>query len=557
MKQDELFDLIKRGPTFLLLGQDYLRLETGTDQFLSTVLNKYGKLGTEPPLYSQILDGEAKYSAESALAWMQERCVHLPAPKWLEKVASFAWNGVYTSAIDVIWPRVFRSEWREFESILEEKDRPIDPRNRFKLHGTFLFGCVDQTDSSKRPPLTLIEWLTRKQTSVSLLLRLPELITPMGVLLIEGFAGDRDWLHINDLAPIVARLNPGQVHVFSVKDQFSHIPYVADLLREGKLSFHEESLATFLLRGEEAGYIELGKRPEENQGRSMQLEGKYVIIPNKIWTRVSRSATILDDNIFSPLSLPDRDIIYEEFRKFLSHANIKSSWSGYEAGFAFKRDYEDDLAQRVDLKLNSRDQQVEPIILHGQTGTGKTIALKRLAFEVRKKGRHPVLFIERKSQRPLDFNSDIDTFCEWAEDIGREGINSETAPKSTLIVWDGMIEPDQYSNLVQYLNGRGRKAIVVGSSYRVDEQKRKRKPKNYIEALALLNLDEIGRLTKFLNDINPILGHMSKRLLKEQGDTSFLVALYRLLPDTHTLLRRMPYRMLCKGECLKEGMVSG
>src|SRR5207245_5082042 len=113
----------------------------------------------------------------------------------------------------------------------------------------------------------------------------------------------------------------------------------------------------------------------------------------------------------------------------------------------------------------------------------------------------------------------------------------EAAPISTLVVWDGMIEPDQYSSLVQYLNGRGRKAVVVGSSYRVDEQKRKRKPKNYVEALARLNPGEIERLTKFLKDISPILGQVSQALLKEQGDTSFLVALYRLLPDTHASLR--------------------
>ena len=39
----ELHLLLKRGPAILFLGQDYLRLETGTDSFLAEALRKYGE----------------------------------------------------------------------------------------------------------------------------------------------------------------------------------------------------------------------------------------------------------------------------------------------------------------------------------------------------------------------------------------------------------------------------------------------------------------------------------------------------------------------------------
>lgn len=91
--------------------------------------------------------------------------------------------------------------------------------------------------------------------------------------------------------------------------------------------------------------------------------------------------------------------------------------------------------------------------MHGQSGTGKTISLGKLAYDATIKLHIPVLYIERRSIR-LSV-SDIDEFCKWAED--------NNAP-STLIIWDGMEEPEQYYQTLRYLLSRGRKALLVGSS---------------------------------------------------------------------------------------------
>lgn len=514
--------MLKRGPAFLLLGQDYLRLESGTDPFLSEVLRKYGQVSTGPSHYGNILEGEAQNSIESALAWMQERCERLSLPEWLRTVASFTWSGVYTSAIDAIWPRAFRSQWRELQPLFEEKYRPIDPRNRSRLHCTFLFGCVNRIEEAERPPLTRFEWLKRKQVAVALARRLPEAVTPFGVLVIEGYAGESDWLSPEDLLPSIDELNPGQTHIFSVTGELAQNPYVADFVERGKLILHNEGLATYLLRGEEAGFLRLGRRPEEEEhGRRIRLEERILTVPSDIWNQVSRSAIVLDDTVLIPLPPLSKDTHYREFRSFLSESSVRPPWSGYERGFAFQRDFEKELRKEVDKGLKSKTLQDEPVIIHGQTGTGKTVALGALAYAVRKKGKHPVLFIERKSQRP--FGSDIDVFCQWAED--------SEAP-TCLVVWDGMVEAEQYFDLLQYLVGRGRKIVLVGSCYRTEELQKG----CFIEAPAHLSESEVSRLTTFLKSSDSSLG----RLLDEQSttlDSSYLVALYRLLPPTRGLLR--------------------
>jgi hypothetical protein len=526
---DDLYSKLKQQvPAFLLLGQNYLRLETNTDPFLSEVLRKYGRVGEEPAHYGQILEGEAHNFADAAIAWMQERCTRLSTPEWIKTVAMFPWSGVYTSAIDVIWPRAFRSEWRELQPILEEKYRPIDPRNRFNLHCTYLFSNVNRIEETERPPLTKFELLERRQIAVTLVRRLPEYITPLGVFVIEGYASEQDWLSPEDLYPIINGLNPNQTHIFSVTKELIENPYISELAKRNKLTLHNESLALYLLRAEEAGFLKLGRRPQEAEyGRRIQLEENVLVVPLNIWNRVSESATILDDTILISLPQLSPDKRYLEFRNFLSESSIKPIWSGYQRNFAITREFERKLRTEVDRKLKSNELQDEPIILHGQTGTGKTIALGALAYGIRKEKKHPVLFIERKSQKP--HNSDIDAFCQWAEDQGAS---------TTLIIWDGMVEVDQYYDMLQYLIGRGRKVIVVGSCYRLDTKPQKKSRKKFVEIEAPSNLSqtEIVDFTKFLNGFEPSLGHRLSEQIKQYDDT-FLVALYRLLPSTRSSIR--------------------
>lgn len=523
----EFCNMLKKGPTFLFLGQDYLRLESGTDPFLSEVLRKYGRTSTDRTQYSQIFEGEAQKSIESSLAWMQERCGRLSTPQWLKTVAGYTWSGVYSSAIDVIWPSVFRTEWRELYHIFEEKYRPVDPRNRLKLHCTYLFGNVSRAEERERPPLTEFELINRNPIAVALAHRLPEIITPFGVLVIEGYAGERDWLSPRDLFPIIDTLNTGQTHIFSVTEELAKNALIVRLVQKGKLTLHKESLATYFLRGEESGFIQLGRRPEgEEHGRRIQLGDRILTVPSSIWNLVSTSAIILDDSILITPPPLSEEKQYYEFRNFLAESSTKPVWSGYERGFAFHREFETKLDKIVHEKLKSNELQKEPIILHGQTGTGKTVALGALAYKIRKEKKHPVLFIERKPQMPL--NSDIDSFCKWAED--------SEAP-TTIIIWDGMLENtslEQYYDLLRYLVGRGRKVVLVGSCYRLDTKKYQ--GENFIEAPAKLSQSEISSFSKFINSCDPSIGPLLKEPLR-QIDDSFLVALYRLLPPTRSFIR--------------------
>lgn len=526
MRTDNIYDKLNRGPAYLLLGQNYLTLETGTDPFLAEITRKYADKIGDLATYQLLFNTQVNQFAESSLAWMQERCKRLVAPEWLTTVASFAWNGLYTSAIDVIWPNAFRNSWRELEPIFTEERDPLDARSRTKLHCTYLFGAVDQVDEEQRPPFTRMQLNRRRQVAVGLLRRLPRLLTPLGVLLIEGYSPQNDWLPLDDLLAVIDDMRPGQVYLFHSSDELYNNIDVQTLVDSDKLKLFEQSLASFLYQGEHI--IALGAMPEDaDEGYRIRLNGRTVSVPISLWNQVSRSATILDDGISATPPAMSLDKRYMEFRNYLARSGEKPVWMGYQQGFAFRRDFEDSLCDRVKNALQNKELATKPIILHGQSGIGKTVALGALGYRIEVEGKYPVLFIERKPLQPNYY--DLDRFISWAEDNGAE---------ATLIIWDGMLDYDQYLDTLERLIARGKKAVLVGSSYRISDKSDYiggARDKYFIEAYSVLNEAEIARFETYLNNMLPTIAN-AQSLAIAYG-ANFFVALYRLLPTTRSQLR--------------------
>ena len=527
-----LWRKLNQDPIFLWLGQNYLRLDSGQDPFLEAIWRKFGTQGTQPDSYQellQVLDNRSASEIEAQLQWMHRCSDRIIIPDWLEIVAQLGWNGVYTSAIDGIWTKAFRTKWRELESLFEEKFKPADPRNRSRLHCTFLFGAVNRTEEVERPPFDEFAFGEREDIAVSLARRLPEIVTPFGLLLIEGYAGNADWFSPKRLYSVLNAFEHEQVHLFSVTPELEQNRYIQRLVSDCKVVLHTEGLAQCLVQGQEAGILQLGQPTVELQyGRRIQIESGILNVPQSVWTQVSKSAIILDDTLLLPPKPISEESRYSGFRRFLAEVSNRPSWEGYTRGFAFRREFEQKLYVEVEGKLRSHELKDEPIIVHGQAGTGKSVALGTLAFEIRKQQKYPVLYVERKSQRLIA--SDIDAFCQWAEDAG--------APK-TLVVWDGMSSYDDYSTLLRDLESRGRKVVLVGSCYRLSNDTRqisRRARRNFFEASSRLSLEEATRFAEFLATFDSVLARSAKQWIKDGGDR-FLVALYHQLPETRNQLK--------------------
>lgn len=530
MQASSLGEKISRGPTVLFLGQSYLKIDSGKDSFLEEISNKFGLETHIPMSYSTILQKEWS-DTDSAIAWMNERSNRLSTPNWLNTVARAPWNHVYTSAIDTLWYRSFRNELRETHPIFEEKYKPIDIRNRIQLHCTFLFGNVNRTEESEKPPLNRFEWLKRKQEAISLSRRINEIVTPLGIFIVEGYSPNQDWFSFDEFIPIINSLNIEQTHFFSVKeDDYENRDFV-NLIDAQKIIPHTENLASFLIDCENNGSLSLNEIPNENfLEHSIQCEMSEVDLPLEIWKKTSSSAIILDDQLLYPPQKISPDKLYREFMEFLQSSGVIPVWSAYARNFSFERNFEKTLQNKTQSWLLKFDKHNSPIILHGQSGTGKTVALGKLAYNIRLQKLFPVVFIERKSTRPN--YSDLDSFCKWVEDNGAN---------CTLIIWDGMLDPEQYYDLLSYLLGRGRKVVLIGSCYKiaddqiVDNRIKSQKKKNFVEADSKMSKDEFSLFVDFLKKLIPDIN--LKNILYTEDAASFFVTLFRLLPATRSKLR--------------------
>ncbi|GAA1645155.1 hypothetical protein GCM10009764_78510 [Nocardia ninae] len=181
------------------------------------------------------------------------------------------------------------------------------------------------------------------------------------------------------------------------------------------------------------------------------------------------------------------------------------------------RDFEEELLRRVRKGLS--EPNPKPLILMGQTATGKSMALCQLAIEIARAGQFAVLHQSRRGERPN--LSDIDRFCAWAE---------ENSLPAVLLIWDGMESPDEYYGLNNDLRARGRRVQIVGSSYKL-----RRRPKSeIISASPDLSEAEITEMKAWLRRFKIPTPELSDHEL----ESSLLALLYRALPQTERGLRR-------------------
>ena len=524
LSNQELAERIKRGPCYLLLGQAWLKSGTGHDAFLEQALRKFGNGNFEDASYTGLFQTTANVNQEEAVAWLHDRCNSIPIPEAFETISEFAWNGVLTSAIDDVLIRGLRKSWRDVQRVTETIYQPTNPRSRTKLHVWCFFGNVASPESAGWPPLTQLQFVQRKGTATVLASAVPELLTSLGILCIEGYGPSEDWLGSESLYQFIANLGEDQTHLFSATEYQRNDPLLRALADEGKVTFHNETLAQFLLKASDAGWITLGQTPAETEfGKTIRVAGRGIQVPEQYLRLIQTTGRIITEMAFAPLKPQNRDARYTDFRHFLYQSSYHPEWEGYARGFAFKRPFQAQLWQKVRNQVDTPSLRREPVIVHGPTGSGKTVALGQLAFDLQKEGVCPVVFIDRNVRQMR--RESVDQFCNWAEDHGAPAV---------VVIWDGMQEAREYRSFNQFLRSRGRRSVLVGSCYQTDVAG-KELP-NSVRVSPAMDNEEGRQFQIFLGSIDSELPARFVRLKGDELDT-FLGCLYRFLPETRSAIQ--------------------
>ena len=238
--------------------------------------------------------------------------------------------------------------------------------------------------------------------------------------------------------------------------------------------------------------------------------------------RVEASAAIVDDGWTEPpetLSPVELELQFRHFHSALG--SFRDLVEGIGRGFAVERDFEDKLWRAITSKLDrlGKTESDDLIVLHGQSGTGKTVALARLARRIRSELQIPVLVSVTRTPN----HADIEAFC----------LESERLGVPTILICDTNQTPHRYDDLTSACQSRGRRILVVGSCYRLDTRSGG-DVHRYIEASTKVSQIERSNFQDLLKKF----GH-DPILLEGTGvdeSQSIFAMLYRRLPASRERL---------------------
>lgn len=530
---NDFLDKIKTSPCYLFLGQNYLDYGKGYNPLLKGLEKQYNiSVNDFKPNHNMLFEISLKEDYNSIMSWLQNRSNKTPMPDWLNEISSIPWNGVFTSSIDTIVEKSLQTHWREIQPIYTNDRYPKDYRSKTKLHLTYLFGCINQDHKNDRPPFNKFEFRIAEQRAINLFNRInKEFLTPFGILVIDGYNAENDWLKPDYLYTSVIELDKHQVYMFGVNEETNSNPFIQELVKNDRLITSPLSLYETLISNESKYEFNDLITEDFSFQKRISINKHTVLLPKDLFNNVSQFGEIVDDTVLLPADEFENDSESKEiFRNFLYSSSIKPVWEAYKQGFNVEREVEQKVYENVINNIeNKHILKTHPIILHGQTGTGKTVSLGKIAFKLKKTRKYPIIFIPKNSQSVV--YSVIDDFCKWAEDHGAE---------KTIIIWDNTVYDktlDSYFDLVNYLVSKGRKIVLICSAYKLKNETIKNFKGTFIEAPVELNEKERENFAIIFDKYS---GNTSKLmdLWNSDFDNNFLVALYRLLPSTKSTIRK-------------------
>jgi len=517
----ELVEVLRtERPAVLFLGQDYVRIDEGGDPVLRAFFERRTAKSVRPPSWRDAF--QDKPISEQEYEWLSERFDRSVQSERMERVFDLAWCAVFTSSIDPKIAQRLETRGRVPEPVLAKDHFARASRSRARPAVHFLFGRASDSSVNVRPPRSLLELKRRYATHTSAILnRLADTATPLGVVVIDGYDGSSDWLELDQLLAPISNVPGPSVLWFGCSGCEAESVFLSQMEHDGLLFRDSRSLAQAL--------VEHGVPADTSQaifhadvGTISFGEGKFLQLHSSVRLRTEAAAAVVDDTWTDSAPLSNELSVEESFRRF--HGDFggpRASVEGVGRGYAIVRDFEDRLTASAVSQLARSGELENFLVVHGQSGVGKSIALARLTRELRLRHKIPVLFAAGRVPAAVE----LDDFCEECEKAGAPG---------TIVICDAGQSFERYRDLTVGLKSRGRRIVVVGSSYRIEEP-RLIADDRFIEASEILSPAETSKLRELLLKYG---GPEAAQLSVDRSGEHFLALLYRHLTVTRTRLAR-------------------
>ena len=273
--------------------------------------------------------------------WMAERLSLCPIPLGVDAIADVPWSAVFTSSLDPSLMRVLNNDKREANAILTGAEVPPAARSTARTPVYYLFGRAGASDSLSMPPNSRPSLRIRTSVhTIPMLNRLPDTVTSLGLLVIDGLLSTEDWLNPDLLLPILEQMSPGRILWCGFKAEAILNKDIVNLIESGHITVTHSHLAEILARLAVDGRLnDLSSRRVSDQASTLTVNSKdqagFVFsIPPALRIRVETSASIVDDSWTSFNAPLGQETEYAMFRRF--HGDLegaKGTVEGNTQGF--------------------------------------------------------------------------------------------------------------------------------------------------------------------------------------------------------------------------------
>lgn len=446
-------------------------------------------------------------------------------------VLDYAWNAIVTTNCELSLSAVLKNDRRAIIDVIKKCDMQANLMDRKRLHVIRLFGesyPIDHLNELDKEDIT--------DGATAILSRMAEIIQRNGIILIEDF--EEICFSHKELRKSFRSLyqNQKQIYIFNCKNKDQ---YLSALESQGIAVIFEQSINDYF----EEFFEEEQEFDFEDSSETIQfyIEADKTQVPisieRKYLLETESFATLLNIGLLNEIKIPE-SMYKDYFYLFLKNSVREPQWYGYNYGFNLHRAYEDRLYHKVKKGLeNVGKPNNRPLLVVGQTGTGKSIALAAIAYKIFNEKKYPVVYID---------NPDVNFYANV--EYKQKGINRKSSPafnaldallerlensgaKAIFLVWDTSSYSTGRENcykLYQALLARGRKVYLLSSAYELNNvQVNSENEDEYVEESALnKKFEECNATVEISTEVEQLKNILLNRCKMPEGQVNILINYY-------------------------------
>ena len=446
-------------------------------------------------------------------------------------VLNYSWNAIVSTNCELSLSATLKNDRRSIVDVINKDDMQANLMERKKLHVIRLFG-----DSYPAESINELDVEDVTDCATAMLSRVAEIIQRNGIILIEDF--EEFCFSHKELRKAFKDLyqNQKQVYIFNCKSKDQYLTW---LIEKGIAVVFEQSIndyfEDFFDEPQEYDYqdskhsVQLYIETDKTQ-TPISIEKKYLI-------ETESFATLLSIDLINEVKIPE-NMYKDYFYMFLKNSVREPQWYGYSYGFNIHRPYEDKLYKKVKKGLESVGKpNNRPLLVVGQTGTGKSISLAAIAYKIFCEKKYPVVYIN---------DSDINFYSN--AEYKQKGINRKGSPtfnaldallerlenlgaKAIFLVWD----TSSYSTgrekcyrLYQALLARGRKVYLLSTAYELNSKSDNMESKEEYVEDSVLNkkFEECNATVEISTEVEQLKEILLNKCKMSEGNVNTIINYY-------------------------------